>query len=123
MPRDLRAYFWDVQHAADEIFLFTRNKTFADYEGDSLLQAAVERKFEIIGEALTQAAQTFPMDVVQISQYKRFIGFRNILIHRYSTIANEIVWGTIEADLPVLRMQVTSVLERLNAQTSDGSNS
>ena len=123
MPRDLRAYFWDVQHAADEIFLFTRNKTFADYEGDSLLQAAVERKFEIIGEALTQAAQTFPMDVVQISQYKRFIGFRNILIHRYSTIANEIVWGTIEADLPVLRMQVTSVLEGLNAQTSDGSNS
>jgi hypothetical protein len=32
MPRDLRAYLWDLQNAADQIFVFTHGKTFADYE-------------------------------------------------------------------------------------------
>ncbi len=118
MPRDLRAYLWDIQQASDEILLFTLNKTFEDYENERILQAAVEREFEIIGEALTQIAHLFPLDVVRITHYKRFIGFRNILIHRYSTIADEIVWGTIELDLPTLKSQVILLMERTDITTT-----
>jgi uncharacterized protein with HEPN domain len=76
-----------------------------------MLQAAVERKFEILGEALTQMAQSFPVQAEKLHNYRRFIGFRNILIHQYSAIAHEIVWGTIEMDLPLLKRQIVELLE------------
>lgn len=55
MPRSLRAYLWDIEQAADDILSFTQGKQLHDYETDSMLRAAVERNFEIIGEALSQA--------------------------------------------------------------------
>lgn len=52
MQRDPRAYLWDVREAAGAILEFIAGKTFEDYAGDRLLRSAVERQFEIIGEAL-----------------------------------------------------------------------
>ena len=52
MRLEARKYLFDIQHATTQIVEFTTGKTFADYTGDSMLCAAVERKFEIIGEAL-----------------------------------------------------------------------
>ncbi len=103
MSRDLRSYLWDIQQASEEILQFTRNKTFVDYESDGMMRAAVERKFEIIGEAIAQIARSSPEKVADLNHYRRFIGFRNILIHQSATIVNEIVWNTIETDLPTVR--------------------
>ena len=55
MPRSLRAYLWDIEQAASDIVNFTSGKQLRDYEKDAMLRAAVERSFEIIGEALSQA--------------------------------------------------------------------
>jgi uncharacterized protein with HEPN domain len=121
MPRDLRAYLWDIQQASNEILLFTHDKTFADYERELMVQAAVERKFEIIGEALAQIAQQFPGDIGQITQHRRFIGFRNILIHRYASVAHEIVWGTIENDLPGLISQIASLIDQAEVKSPNSS--
>ena len=59
MPRDPRAWLTDILTACELLFAFTRGKTFADYAGDALLRSAVERQFQIVGEALrvTLAAQ------------------------------------------------------------------
>jgi uncharacterized protein with HEPN domain len=100
MPRDLRSYLWDIEQASDEILLFTRNRVFSDYESDSMLRAAVERTFGIIGEALSQIAQHFP------------------LIHQYSSVVNDVVWGTIEGDLSILRTQVGALMKQLAAESS-----
>ena len=55
MPRSLQAYLWDIEAAAGDILAFTRGKRLDDYQSDAMLRAAVERNFEIIGEALSQA--------------------------------------------------------------------
>jgi uncharacterized protein with HEPN domain len=52
MLRDPRAYLWDAREAAGATLEFVAGKTFEDYAGNRLLRSAVERQFEIIGEAL-----------------------------------------------------------------------
>ena len=50
--RDLRAYLHDVAEACRMIAAFTAGKSFDDYTADPMLRSAVERQFEILGEAL-----------------------------------------------------------------------
>ena len=54
MVRDPRVYLWDVQDAADAIRRFTQGLDVDGYAANPLVRAAVERQFEIIGEALNQ---------------------------------------------------------------------
>ena len=57
MHADARKLLWDAQQAAERIARFTSGKTFPDYEADEYLRSAVERQFEIIGEALLQTLE------------------------------------------------------------------
>ena len=52
MRLEAKKYLYDMQQAVALLTEFTAGKTFADYERDAMLRAAVERKFEIVGEAL-----------------------------------------------------------------------
>jgi len=61
MQRDAKAYLWDIANAADSIRAFSAGKNLDDYLNDELLRAAVERKFGIIGEALSQLMRHFPL--------------------------------------------------------------
>lgn len=90
---------------------FTAGKTLADYEGDALLRSAVVRWFEIIGEVLAQLAHPDQAVAARITDYRRIIAFRNILIHGYAEIDNRIVWDIIESKLPMLRREVSALLE------------
>lgn len=54
MQRDPRAFLWDVREAAQAIQSFTAGLDVKGYVSNELVQAAVERKFEVIGEALNQ---------------------------------------------------------------------
>ena len=57
MQRDPRAFLWDVREAAQAIQSFSAGLDVKGYVGNELVQAAVERKFEVIGEALNQLAK------------------------------------------------------------------
>ena len=81
MRRDPRSFLWDVRDAADAIASFTQGRSFGDYLADRMLRSAVERQFEIIGEALSQLAKTDPDLAARISDVRRIIDFRNVLIH------------------------------------------
>lgn len=115
MPRSLQAYLWDMQHAADEILRFSQGKQLADYENDSMLRAAVERKFEILREALSQALRYFPHVNGQITNEQQIIAFRNRLIHGYATVKNALVWDIIQANLPRFREEVGDLLRQSEA--------
>lgn len=52
MRRDARAYLWDIQQAADAIMRFLDGLDATTFAENELVYSAVERKFEIIGEAL-----------------------------------------------------------------------
>ena len=65
MDRDPRSFLWDIQEAADAIARFAAGMDFSGYAENEVVRAAVERKFEIIGEALNQLAKRDP-DLAQI---------------------------------------------------------
>lgn len=110
-PRETGKYLYDVAAACDLIAAFVHGKNFDDYQNDPMLRSAVERQFEIIGEALTQVAKADPGLKDEIPDASRIIAFRNRLIHGYATVSDEIVWGIVEKYLPPLRRQVKMMLK------------
>jgi len=111
LPLEIRKYLFDISEACDFIAQFTRGITFEDYQNDPLVRSAVERQFEIIGEALNRAVHADPTLRFAISNTHRIIAFRNRLIHGYATVADEVVWGIIETNLAVLSREVTCLLK------------
>jgi uncharacterized protein with HEPN domain len=80
MQLESKKYLFDIKQAADLLADFTRGKSFSDFQDDPMLRSAVERQFEIIGEALAQLAKADHGTVALISEHRRIIAFRNILI-------------------------------------------
>ena len=90
---------------------FTADKTFADYERNAMLRAAVEREFEVIGEAMTQLARVDEVVAARISGYRRIIAFSNVLIHRYADVDDRLVWNVVETNLTTLAIEIDALLE------------
>ena len=111
MHADARKLLWDAQQAAERIARFTDGKTFQSYEGDEFLRSAVERQFEIIGEALNQLRRVDPTTAAAIPELQRIIAFRNVLVHGYADVDNLLVWGVVESKLGSLRSALASLLE------------
>lgn len=111
MPFEAKKYLYDIRQAADLVATFTSGKRLADYEADAMLRSAVERQFEIIGEALAQLARLDQALASRITEYRRIIAFRNILIHGYAEVDHRIVWDIVESKLPTLRREVASLME------------
>lgn len=76
-----------------------------------MLRPAVEREFEIIGEAMAQMLKLAPELSAVITASRRIIAFRNMLIHGYATVSNEIVWGVVQTNLSPLKQEVAALLE------------
>jgi uncharacterized protein with HEPN domain len=113
MDRDPRAYLWDVQQAANAIDKFIAGLDAAGYVQNALVRAAVERQFEIIGEALNRLSKTAPDLARQVPHLREIIGFRNVLIHGYAVIDNDRVWQIAETAIPSLHKAVSSLLAEL----------
>ena len=111
MLLEARKYLFDIQQAADLINTFCAGRNFADYQRDPMLRSAVERQFEIIGEAISGLARLDPKLAERLTEYRRIIAFRNILTHAYATIDDRIVWGVVESKLPLLRQEVKNLLD------------
>jgi uncharacterized protein with HEPN domain len=75
-----------------------------------MLRSAVERQFEIIGEALAGISKIDEGVAGRISERRRIIAFRNILIHGYAVVDERLVWDIVQAKLPVLRGEVEQLL-------------
>ena len=76
-----------------------------------MLKSAVERQFEIIGEALNQLSRVDPELAASIPDLGRLVAFRNILIHGYAVVDDEIVWGAATNRLPALVAAISELLE------------
>jgi uncharacterized protein with HEPN domain len=101
---------YDVKMAVDAIRTFCQGKTREAYSSDLLLRSAVERQYEIIGEALTKLRKQDPSLLTHISESEKIIGFRNVLAHAYDVIDDQISWSIIEEKLPILKKEIESLL-------------
>ncbi|KZS72046.1 hypothetical protein A4G29_04215 [Mycobacterium kansasii] len=110
MQPDPRKYLWDALRAAGFLRQFAAGKTFAEYQGDVLLRSAVERQFEIVGEALSQLAKSHADMAAQVPELPRIVAFRNILIHGYANVDDALVWQVLTDKLPQLEMAVRTLL-------------
>jgi uncharacterized protein with HEPN domain len=116
--RDVRAYLLDIEQACALLADFTAGKTLADYLAQPMLRSAVERQFEIIGEALNRALATDPALAAHVTDAPGIVAFRNRLIHGYATIADETVWGIVVRKLQPLRQEITALLSGRAGGTS-----
>jgi len=101
---------FDVITACRDIAEFTASKAFNDYLENEMLRAAVERKFEVISEALVRLRAKDQETFQRISASQRAIAFRNRLVHGYDAIDHQIVWETVQNDLPTLKVEAEQLL-------------
>jgi uncharacterized protein with HEPN domain len=111
MRRDVLKLLEDVRVAATSIQEYTRGLTEAGYLANKPIRRAVEREFEIIGEALRRLAGRHPDVSASLPQVGRIIGFRNILAHGYDAVLDERVWNSVTAEIPVLLAEVRALIE------------
>lgn len=102
MQRDVEKLVYDLQSAANDIQQFVAKMTYEDYHANKLVKVAVERKFEIIGEAMNRLGRLSPSAVTAIRDHEKIISFRNLVIHGYDVVSDPIVWDVIQGKLPTL---------------------
>ena len=88
-----------MQQACRLLAAFVAGKTFDDYSNDALLRSGVERQLIIVGEALNRLTKIEPAIASGITDARQIVAFRNILVHGYDIVRNDVVWGILETDL------------------------
>ena len=91
MDDRLSEWLQDILDQAREIQIFTDGMTFEVYQSDHKTHAAVERKCEIIGEALNRIRSVDQGLLAQIRDFRSIISFRNILAHGYDTVEDRML--------------------------------
>ncbi|HTH83667.1 MAG TPA: HepT-like ribonuclease domain-containing protein [Mucilaginibacter sp.] len=108
-----KKYYDDIIFAISSIDEFLGDiNLFSQYKVDRKTKSAVERQLAIIGEAIRKIKE---IDATELINYhSSIIGFRNILIHSYDSVDDEIVWAIIKRHLIPLKEEVTQKLNDSN---------
>lgn len=109
MKLEIKKLIYDIDRAVGLIGQFTTGKGFEDYTADALLRSAVERQFEIVGEALNRLKRVDPQLLLRIGDHRRIIAFRNVLVHGYDVVSDAIVWDIVQNRLDLLRQQIDEI--------------
>jgi uncharacterized protein with HEPN domain len=92
---------WDMVQAIYKIQSFTIEMTETDYLDNEVVQSAVERKLEILGEAARRISAGFQAEHPEID-WRNTIGLRNVIAHRYDQVEQEELWRIVQTILPDL---------------------
>ncbi len=95
----------DVSEACQSIEQHCAGHTFEEYTADRWFRRAVEREFEIIGEALNRLDRRAAATAARITSLRRIVDFRNRIIHGYDAVDDVVVWRTVQHDLPILKAE------------------
>ena len=103
------AYLWDMLSAARAIVRFAAGYDMPRYLDDEVVQAAVERKLEIIGEAARHVSPGF-QNAHSAIPWNKIRGQRNVIAHDYGRIEHDRLWAVVSAHLPELIAQIEQIL-------------
>src|SRR5688572_7781038 len=110
-PKILK-YILDIQSVIQEIETIKTkaNNNFKSFQSDIILQRAIERDLEIIGEAIRKIIEIDP--AIEITSAKNIIGLRNIISHAYDSVEPEMIWGIIQNNIPLLAEEINVIKDK-----------
>lgn len=111
MSKDPRVYLAQILECIERIVKYVAGGKEAFFT-EELIQDAVIRNFEIIGEAARRVPEAYRQSHPAIP-WRALAAFRNVLIHQYESVDLHEVWRVIEDDMPSLREAVARVLPPL----------
>jgi uncharacterized protein with HEPN domain len=110
------AFLWDAREAARKAASVAQAHEQAVYLDDWVLQAAVERQLEILGEALKNLRVADADTAARVPNVHAIIATRNILVHAYAQVDQRRVWEIMTDDLPVLIPLLEGLLAEVDGQ-------
>ncbi|MCA9879639.1 MAG: DUF86 domain-containing protein [Thermomicrobiales bacterium] len=113
MSRLMKQRLHDVMVSCQAIIAYTEGLDFDEYLQSPMVRDAVERRIEIIGEALNRARQLDPDLAERIPEWRDIVGMRNRLAHGYEAVDNRAVWVALTERMPLLQAQVAAMLDEL----------
>ncbi|MDD5459463.1 MAG: DUF86 domain-containing protein [Phycisphaerae bacterium] len=111
--RDTLIYIKDIIAAIDSIDQFVEGMDFYQFSQDDKTASAVIQKLQIIGEAVKNVPADIRQKYCDI-RWKEMAGMRDKLIHQYFGMKMELLWETIQNDLPPLRIPLLEIINDLN---------
>ncbi len=110
MKNKTKKLLFDILTSINNIDSYIGEKKYFEvYDNNSMLQDAVERNLEIVGEAMNKLLELEPE--IKISNSRRIVDARNKIIHGYDEIENSQIWGIVINYLPILKKEVKLLLE------------
>ena len=114
-PGRVEDYLTHISEAITRATAYVRPLPNVDaFENNQLVQDAVVRNIEIIGEAVSHIARTAPgfTDTHPDIPWAQMRAMRNVVIHQYFSVDVKILWTTATQDLPLLKQQVDRLLSQ-----------
>lgn len=110
MDDRIKKYLFDIKTAIESIQSYVgEDRDFESFCSQKMLKRAVEREFEIIGEALNRILKLD--ESIKISNSRKIVNLRNYIIHAYDNVVDEILWGIVVKHLPVLEKEVKALID------------
>jgi uncharacterized protein with HEPN domain len=110
MDDTIKTWLYDILSSINEIesYYVETPKLFQNFQNDLRTKRAVERNIEIIGEAMSRILKE--NSEIQISNSRKIVDVRNRIIHGYDSVSDDVIWGIVIKNLPVLQKEVEYLL-------------
>ncbi len=111
MDNNIKTWLFDILSSINEIesYFVETPKMFEIYQNELRTKRAVERNIEIIGEAMSRILKLD--SEIEISNSRKIVDVRNRIIHGYDSVSDDVIWGIVIRNLPVLQKEVEILLE------------
>jgi len=111
--KDNRVYLLQILDLIEKIESYTHGGR-DEFMASPMIQDAVIRNFEIIGEAVKQVSEQVKTEHPEIP-WRNIAGFRDILIHRYMGVDLEAVWNVVVSEIPTLKSVIIEILSDVHS--------
>ncbi len=113
MKREIRDYLYDILHECEYLMKRSKEIGYTDFLENEDLKRAFVRSLEIIGEAARRIPSHIKKRYPDV-EWKEIVGMRNKITHEYWGIDYEIVWRTVEEDIPRLKSHIEQIINNIN---------
>ena len=111
MDNEIKTWLFDILSSINEIesYYVETPKIFEVFQNDLRTKRAVERNIEIIGEAMSRILKV--ESGIEISNSRKIVDVRNRIIHGYDSVSDDVIWGIVIRNLPILQKEVEELLK------------